>query len=213
MDKLAAMKAFREIADQGSLTAAARVLGKSQPTIVRTLANLEAQLGVRLLRRTTRRLALTEEGQIYLDRTRHILADVEEAELALTATGSEPQGHMRITAPVAFGQWHVAPAVTAFLQRYSQVQIDLLLLDRVVNLLDEGVDLAVRIGALSDSSMIATNLGEMRRVVCASPELLQRVGMPSTPADLSKTPCVNFYGLSPSRQWLFARLDSTSLQL
>ena len=211
MDKLAAMRAFLEIADQGSLTAAARVLGKSQPTMVRTLANLESELGVRLLRRTTRRLALTEEGQIYLHRARHILAEVTEAELALTATDAIPQGSMRITAPVAFGQWHIAPAITAFLSSYPQVQIDLLLLDRVVNLLEEGIDLAVRIGTLADSSMIATNVGTMRRVVCISPERLKQLGTPDTPAALANQPCVNFYGLSPSHRWTFANKESVSV--
>jgi DNA-binding transcriptional LysR family regulator len=204
MDKLAAMRAFVEIADRGSLTAAADALGKAQPTMVRTLANLEADLGTRLLRRTTRRLSLTEEGRGYLARCRAILADVEEAELALASGDTEPRGELRVTAPVTFGQLHVAPAIVAFLETYSKVRVELLLLDRVVNLLEEGIDLAVRIGDLADSSMIANPVGTMRRVVVASPSLLARLGEPATPDDLEGQPCIQFRGLTTTDRWRFS---------
>lgn len=202
MDKLNAMRAFVEIADQGSLTAAADVLGKAQPTMVRTLARLEESLGVRLLRRTTRRLSLTEEGESYLARCRQILADVEEAERALTVGDTEPRGTLRVTAPVTFGQWHVAPAIVDFLERYPRVRVELLLLDRVINFLEEGIDLAVRIGTLEDSSMIAAKVGTMRRVVVASPGLLAE-HHPERPEDLEGAPAVLFRGMQTTASWQF----------
>lgn len=206
MDKLAAMATFVEIVEHGSLTAAAHALGKAQPTMVRTLANLEAHLGVRLLRRTTRRLALTAEGQDYLARCRRILADIEDAESALDSSVLSARGSLRVTAPVTFGQLHVMPVLNEFLGSWPEVNIDLLLLDRPVNLLEEGIDLAVRIGPLRDSSMVAMEVGSMRRTVVASPALLARTGVPSEPATLATLPCVTFTGGSGSSEWLF-RVD------
>ena len=203
MDKLSAMRAFVEIVDRGSLTAAGAVLDKSLPTMVRTLAALEEELGVRLLRRTTRRMSLTEEGRAYLDRCRRILVDVAEAEQALVSERAEPRGEIRATAPGLFGQLHVAPAVTGFLRRYPRVRVELLLLDRVVHLIEEGIDVAIRIGPLADSSMIAVPVGHVRRVVCASPELLERVGTPGRPEALADQPCVRFRGLVPGSAWHF----------
>jgi DNA-binding transcriptional LysR family regulator len=203
MDKLSAMRAFVEIVDRGSLTAAGEALDKSLPTVVRTLAALEEELGVRLLRRTTRRMSLTEEGRAYLDRCRRILVDVAEAEQALVSERAEPQGEIRATAPVLFGQRHVAPAVSDFVQRFQRVRVELLLLDRVVNLIEEGIDVAVRIGPLADSSMIAAPVGHVRRVVCASPELLDRVGTPERPETLADQPCVRFLGIAPGSTWHF----------
>jgi len=203
MDKLAAMRGFVAIADCGSLTAAAERLGKSQPTMVRTLANLEQALGTRLLRRSTRRLALTDEGRTYLERCRRILADIDEMERALGSDHEEPRGELRVTAPVTFGQLHVAPAVVAFMQRHRQLRVELLLLDRVVNLLEESIDLAVRIGPLADSSLLATRVGWMRRVVVASPALLARHGEPAHPEALAQLPCVLFRGLGAGNTWRF----------
>lgn len=203
MDKLAAMRTFVEIVDRGSLTAAAEAQDRSLPTVVRTLAALEQQLGARLIRRTTRRMSLTVEGRDYLGRCRRILADVEEAELAVARGQSEPQGEVRMTAPVLFGQMHVAPVVTAFLEHHQKVQVDLLLLDRVVNLVDEGIDLALRIGRLSDSSMVAIPVGHMRRVVCASPDLLRERGTPARPEALTGLPCVRFHGIEAGGHWHF----------
>lgn len=212
MDKLAAMAAFIEIVDHGSLTAAADALGKAQPTMVRTLANLEAHLGVRLLRRTTRRLALTSDGRDYLERCRRILADVDEAERALDSRNLAPRGALRITAPVTFGQLHVMPVVNEFLRNWPEVTIDLLLLDRPVNLLEEGIDLAVRISPLVDSSMVALEAGSMRQVVVASPDFLSQVGVPSVPAELSALPCVDFLGASRSATWPFMVAGKAVLQ-
>jgi DNA-binding transcriptional LysR family regulator len=197
------MRAFVEIVDRGSLTAAAEALGRSQPAMVRTLAALEAHLGTRLLRRTTRRMSLTPEGRDYLERCRRILADVEDAELAVGQDEGEPRGELRITAPVQFGLLHVVPALSGFLARYEQVRVDLLLLDRIVDLVDEGIDVALRIGRLADSSMVAVRVGEVRRVVCASPSLLDQTGVPDHPESLSRLPCIRLQNLSPAGAWPF----------
>lgn len=169
MDKFQAMRSFVAIVDQGSLTAAATALDRSLPSMVRTLAALEESLGTRLLRRTTRRMSLTAEGQVYLDRCRRILGDIEEAEASVMRDQIEPRGQVRMTAPVLFGQMHVAPALSEFLRRFHEMQVELLLFDRVVGLVEEGFDLAVRIAHLTDSTMVAVPVGYVRRVVCASP--------------------------------------------
>ncbi len=203
MDKLLAMRSFVAIVDHGSLTAAATALDRSLPTMVRTLAALEDSLGTRLLRRTTRRMSLTAEGQGYVERCRRILGDIEEAEASVTRGQIEPRGQIRMTAPVLFGQMHVAPALTEFLRRFDEVHVELVLLDRVVNLVEEGIDLAVRIAHLADSSMIAVAVGRVRRVVCASPALLRAEGLPGHPRELSERPCVHFRGINPGDSWSF----------
>lgn len=197
------MRTFVEIADRGSLTAAGEALGRSLPTVVRTLAALERELGVVLLRRTTRRMSLTEEGRVYLERCRRLLADLDEMETLVGSGRSEPRGTLRVTASVLFGQLHVAPAVRAFLARHPAVEVELLLLDRVVNLVEEGLDVAVRIGPLADSSLIAVPGGQVRRVVCASPDLLEARGEPRHPDDLASLPCVRFGGIAPGHVWRF----------
>jgi DNA-binding transcriptional LysR family regulator len=196
-----------QIAECGSLTAAADALGKSLPSVVRILATLEESLQVRLFNRTTRRIALTEEGRLYLERCRKILADIEEAEMILGEHQIEPRGTVSLTAPVRFGEMHVAPAVTRFLERHRRMQVNLLLLDRVVNLLEEGMDAAVRIAELSDSSLIAKPIGEIRRVVCASPTLLAKIGRPQRPEALSTLPCLLFTGISTGSVWHFQEGD------
>jgi DNA-binding transcriptional LysR family regulator len=203
MDKLAAMRAFVAIVDAGSLSAAAEALDRAPPTMVRTLAALEETLGVRLLTRTTRRMSLTEEGRVYLDRCRRILAAVEEAEEAVLARDTEPRGEIRATAPLLFGQLHVAPAIAAFAKQHPRVQTDLLLLDRVVDLVEEGIDVGVRIAHLADSSMIAVPVGEVRRVTVASSDLLERLGVPRHPSELAAHPCVGHYGAGPASRWSF----------
>lgn len=203
MDKLRAMATFVHIVDRGSLTTASDALDTSPSSVVRTLARLEKSLGVRLLNRTTRRISLTEEGRHYLERCRRILAEVEEAEQALGVTEQDPGGVLRVTAPVLFGQLHVAPAVAGFLARHRRMQVELVLLDRVVNLVEEGIDVAVRIGRLADSSMVAVPVGEIRRVVVASPALIGATGKPKHPRDLQKLPCVRFTALMPGATWHF----------
>lgn len=203
MDKLNAMTTFVQIADSGSLTAAAEVLGTSPPTVVRTLAALENSLGVRLMNRTTRKVTLTDEGRHYLERCRSILSDVEDAEAALTDRQSEPKGKLTITAPVMFGKLHVRPIVTRFMKAFTQVRVELMLLDRTVNLIDEGIDVAIRIGHLDDSSMVARQVGLIRQVVCASPALISRAGIPERPEDLVTTNCIRVTGLAPGPAWRF----------
>lgn len=184
------MRTFVEIVDAGSMTAAAERLDRSQPAVVRSLAALEQHLGTVLLRRTTRRMSLTPEGRDFLERCRRILADVEEAERAVGQDEIEPRGHLRMTAPVEFGRLHIAPAVTAFLWRYEQIRLDLQLVDRNVDLVEEGIDLALRIGRLADSSMIGVHVGDVRHVTVASPALLERFGTPEDPRALSALPCI-----------------------
>lgn len=196
------MQTFVRIVDEGSLTAAAHAMESSLPAVVRTLAALEAQLRVRLLNRTTRRISLTEEGRRYLDSCRQVLAAVENAESALTDEAAEPSGRLAITAPVLFGQMHVAPAVTRFVQQYDKIRVSVVLLDRVVNLLEEGIDVGIRIGRLEDSSLVAQPVGMVRRVVVASPAYLRRCGMPKHPKDLLKANCVRFFG-GASPWWTF----------
>ena len=203
MDKLQAMAVFVQIADSGSLTAAARELDKSLPAVVRTLAALEQALQVRLLNRTTRRIALTEQGRLYLAHCRSILADIEETEQMLGNDQLEPSGLLTLTAPVRFGEMYVSPALTRYLKQHPRVQVNLLLLDRMVNMLDEGIDLAVRIAPLSDSSLIARPVAEIRQVVCASPDILASHGQPSHPEALAQLPCVRFTGVSPGSVWHF----------
>lgn len=205
MDKLRAMDVFVHIADGGSLSAAALALDKSLPSVVRMLAALEASLQVRLFNRTTRRITLTPEGRVYLEHCRKILADVAETEGALVREQTALSGTVTLTAPVRFGELHVVPALARFLQRHPRVQVNLMLLDRVVDLLEEGIDLAVRIAHLGDSSLVARPIGQIRQVVCASPALLQRVGAPARPEALSGLPCVRFTGISPGSMWHFQK--------
>lgn len=202
MDTLGAMRAFVAIVDAGSLTAAAAALDRAPPSMVRTLAVLEEHLGVRLLARTTRRMSLTEEGRLYLHRCRRILADVEEAEREVMDRDAEPRGELRATAPVLFGLRHVAPAVTELLQHHPRLRVELVLLDRVADLVDEGLDVGIRIGRLPDSSLTLVPVGEVRRVVVASPALLRRHGRPRHPSELAALPCVEHHG-SLAGRWTF----------
>ncbi len=203
MDKLHAMATFIQIVDRGSLTLAAGSIGTSLPSVVRTLAALEEALGVRLLNRTTRRISLTQEGRLYLARCRGILAEIEEAETELSSQRQEPRGELRVTAPVLFGQLHVAPIVTRFVRQFKNTRVELLLLDRVVSLVEDGIDVAIRIGHLADSSLIAIPAGHIRRVVCASPEYLKDRGLPREPNDLLKHDCLHLTGIAPSTVWSF----------
>ena len=198
MDKLRAMQTFVAIADEGSLTAAARAQGSSLPAVVRSLAAYEVVLGARLLNRTTRRISLTEEGKQHLERCRQVLAAVDESETALSTGTGEPAGHLHITAPVLFGQMHVAPSVTRFLARHTKIRCSVVLLDRVVNLLEEGMDLGIRIGKLQDSSLVARPLGQIRRVVVANPAFLRRHGTPKHPRDLLQANCIRMMAGPPS---------------
>jgi DNA-binding transcriptional LysR family regulator len=203
MNKLAAMEAFVRIVDRGSLTAAAAALDTSLPSVVRTLAALERELGVRLLNRTTRRIHLTDEGAQYLERCRAILSAVQETEAAFTSGRAEPQGRLAVTASVLFGRRYVAPVVSDFLRRHPKVSAELLFVDRVVNLVEEGIDVAVRIAQLPDSSLVAIPVGKVRRVVCASPEYLRRHGTPRAPQDVRAHACIRHTGNARRGDWQF----------
>ena len=203
MDKLRAMRVFVAIVDEGSLTAAAARLDLSLPAVVRLLAALEGDLGVRLLHRTTPRSSPSHEGREYYERSKRVLAEVEQADAAMSARRREPRGRLRVTAPVGYGRLRIAPLVAEYLARHPGVEVDLLLLDRVVDLVEEGIDVAVRIGELPDSSLVARRIGETRRVVCAAPAYLRREGTPRRPRDLAAHRSVQFLGLARGDEWAF----------
>ncbi len=203
MTTLLAMATFVRIVEKGSLSAAAATLDASLPTVVRRLASLEKQLGVRLLSRTTRRIHLTDEGRQYLERCRAILTAVQEAEAMVASGRAEPRGRLGVTASVLFGRRYVAPIVAEFIQRYPHVSADMLFVDRIVNIVEEGLDVAVRIGPLRDSSLMSIKVGDVRRVVCASPQYLRRHGVPRSLDDLKSHLCVRHTGLSPRSEWHF----------
>lgn len=209
MDRLDAMATFVTVAELRSFTAAARRLGHSPSAVTRTITTLEDRLGVRLLQRTTRSVALTDAGQRFLLRARRILADVDEAEGEALAERATPMGRLAVAAPSAFGRAHVAPALTSFLARHEAVVGELFLADRFVNLVEEGIDVAVRIGVLSDSSLVARAVGATRRVLVASPAYLDAHGTPCTPDALAERHggprhrIVHFTSLTPTHEWRF----------
>ena len=204
MDKLRSMEVFARVVEHGSLTAAADALNMSPPAVVRALAALERSVGARLLHRTTRRQSLSDEGREYYERCKRVLAEVEEADAVLSARRTSPRGLLRVTAPVMYGRLHVARRINAFLSRYPDVEVELLLLDRVIDLVEEGVDAAIRIGHLPDSTLVARRIGETCLVMCAAPTYLKRAGMPKTPADLAGMHAIVFSGLSSGNEWVFS---------
>lgn len=189
------------VVEHGSLSAAGRALGVPVATLSRKLSDLELRLGARLLTRTTRRLSLTDAGIGYLAAARRILDQVEEAEREAAGEFSEPKGRLVITAPIHFGRLHVLPLVIEFLERFPAINVRLVLLDRNVDLVDDQIDMAVRIGRLPDSAMVATRVGSMRMVTCVSPALLSEFGTPRSPADLQHWPSVTFDSPMPASAW------------
>jgi DNA-binding transcriptional LysR family regulator len=203
MDRLESMSILVTAVEAGSLSAASRRLGRPLATVSRKVAELEAHLRTRLLNRSSRRLTLTDAGQSYVAACRQILEQIEEAERGASGEYSAPKGDLVITAPVVFGRLHVLPVATAFLQAYPDIDIRLVLADRLVNLLEEHADLAVRIGELPDSSLIAMRLGEIRRVICGSPAYFAAHGMAKTPDELGTHQCITFQGLMSPERWTF----------
>ncbi|MFO1352772.1 MAG: LysR family transcriptional regulator [Gammaproteobacteria bacterium] len=203
MDRLHVMSVFVAVAEAESFAGGARRLGMSPPAVTRAIAALEARLGVKLLNRTTRCVRVTDAGQRYLDDARRLIAEVDEAEEAAAGINAEPRGHLAVTAPVLFGQMFVTPGIVAYLQRYPAMTASALFLDRVVNLLEEGLDVGVRIGELPDSSMKAIRVGQVRRVVCAAPMYLAEQGIPRTPAELVNHTIIAARGIAPSVEWKF----------
>src|SRR3954468_3699001 len=192
MDRLEAMQAFVAVADLQGFAPAARKLGLSPSGVTRLIAALENHLGARLLQRTTRSVTLTDIGARYLERARWILADVEEAECSAQRERTRPSGRLVVSAPIGFGRLHVSPVMSAYLMRYPEVSGELRLSDRLINLVEDGVDLAVRIGHLADSSLVARSVGDMRRIVVASPDYLKRRGEPNNPAAVASHDTIQF---------------------
>ncbi len=207
MDKLKQLETFVAVATRGSLTAAAQVEGVAPAIIGRRIDALEARLGVKLMLRTTRRISLTDEGTAFLEDCQRILADIQNAESGVSAGGVKASGHLRVTAPAGFGRRHVAPLVPAFLDRHPEVTLSLDLTDRLVDLVNEGYDCAVRVGDLADSSLVSLRLADNRRVCVASPAYLQRYGAPRSPDDLAQHQCLAYSSVgSQPRGWVF-RVD------
>ncbi len=203
MDRLGAMATFVSAVDVGSFSAAARKLGAPLATVSRKVADLESALKTQLLIRSSRRLTLTDAGQSYLQDCRRILDEIRAAERAASGEFSQPRGELVITAPLVFGRLHVLPIVTQFLKEYREIAVRMILGDRLLSLVDDHIDLAVRIGELSDSSLMATNVGMIRNVVCASPDYFAARGLPNKPEDLSAHDCIAFEGLDAPGGWTF----------
>jgi DNA-binding transcriptional LysR family regulator len=197
------MEVLLAVIDAGSLSAAGRTLGMPLATVSRKVSDLEAELKTRLLIRSTRQLTLTEAGRGYVAACRRILEEVNEAERAAAGEYSSPRGDLVVTAPVVFGRLHILPVLIEFLRAYPEVNVRLVLGDRIVNLLEDHVDLALRIGALPDSGLVATQLGSIRRVVCASPGYLSKSGSPATPRDLATHECISFELFATANTWHF----------
>lgn len=208
MDRFEAMAMLREAVDRGSLSAAGRFLRVPVPTLSRKISELEALLGTRLLVRTTRRLVLTDAGATYLAAARRILDEVDNAEREAAGEFVAPKGELVITAPLHLGRLHVLPVVAEFLALFPAINVRLLLADRNVHLVDDHVDMAVRIGHLEDSAMVATRVGSMRTVSCASPDLLDRCSLPTTPRDLEELPVITLDAPAPGLGWRFRRPGS-----
>ena len=203
MDRLEAMSILREAVDAGSLSAAGRRLGVPLATVSRKVSELERHLGTRLLNRSSRKLTLTDAGRSYVVACKRILEDVAEAERVASGEYSAPKGNLTLSAPIVFGRLHVLPIVMAFLKHHPDIDIRLVLADRVVDLFEDHVDLAIRIGDLPDSSLVAIRVGSIRRVVCGSPAYFAGRGTPQHPSELSAHDCVSFEGLMASDFWSF----------
>ena len=204
MDRLKQIESFVAVSTKGSLTAAALAEGVAPAVIGRRIDALEERLGVKLLLRTTRRITLTHEGSAFLEDCQRLLADLGNAEASVSAGGVKASGHLRITAPAGFGRRHVAPLVPGFLAQHPEVSLSLNLSDRVVDIVNEGFDCAIRVGDLPDSSLVSVRLADNRRLCVASPDYLARAGTPASPADLTKHQCLTLSSdASQTRGWAF----------
>lgn len=202
MDSVAGMRILVRVIDSGSFSAAARQLGIAPSSVSRQINDLEDDLGARLFARTTRKLSLTEAGQVYYERASSIINAVDEAKLALSQLGA-PSGILRVTVPSGLGRELVVTAVPAFLEKYPAINIILSMTDRVVDIVDAGIDVAIRVGRQKDSSLKARKIGESKRIVCASPEYLKQSGFPKTPADLQSHNCITFRDHPGHNVWKF----------
>ena len=205
MDRFLELSVFVAVAEEEGFAPAARRLQMSPPPVTRAVSSLEERLGVKLLNRTTRHVRLTDAGKRYLPDARRILSELSAADEAASGINAEPRGRLAITAPVMFGRIHVVPGVVDYLNRYPETEVSVALLDRVVNLLEEGFDAGIRIGELPDSGMYATKVGSVRTVVCASPDYLKVHGTPQTPEQLANHCIVNPAPTPTATQWRFER--------
>ncbi|MEH2612390.1 LysR family transcriptional regulator [Bradyrhizobium sp. AZCC 1693] len=204
MDLVSAMATFVRAVDAGSLSAAARSLPSSLTSVSRHISALEEHFGTRLLLRTTRQLALTDEGRILYERAKAVLGEVKEIEAALSRGRHQPSGRIRVSSPSLMGRLVIAPLLAEFLRRYPALSVDLLLVDRPVDMVEEDIHLAIRIGRLRDSQLVARKLADLRMIVCASPDYLARRGTPRAPADLVHHDCLVFSDAPGSAEWRFA---------
>lgn len=203
MDRFTEMQVFVAVAETEGFAAGARKLGVSPPVATRAVADLEARLGVKLFTRTTRYVRVTDAGKRYLDDCKRILSEINEADDAAAGINGEPSGHIAITAPVLLGRMFVQPVIIEYLYRYPKMDLSALYLDRVVNLLEEGLDVGIRVGELADSSVRAIRVGTVRRVLCAAPDYIAHMGLPQTPEDLLEHRLVSANGVNPSSEWKF----------
>jgi len=207
MDRLAALESFARVAETGSFSAAARALNLSKSLISRQVSALEAELGARLISRTTRSLTLTEAGRGYYEQVARILAQMEEADLSVSQLQATPRGKLRVNAPMSFSLLRLAPALPDFLALYPEIDVDLVMNDRRVDLMEEGFDLAIRIGRLTDSSLVARKLSPMQRLIVASPAYLADRGTPQVPADLRRHDCLCYSNADTIDEWRFCEPD------
>ena len=205
MDKLISMQVFEKVAKHNSFSAAARDMGLSKAMVSKHIASLENSLDVLLLNRTTRRLSLTESGAAYLERLKNILADIEETELAVSTLSSEPRGTLKLSAPTSFGSFHLARAIGGYKQIYPDVHIEMILTERLHDLVEDGLDLAIHVGHLDDSSLIAKRLASARMIVCGSPAYFEKHGIPETPEDLIHHQCLIYSPRIPANEWIFKK--------
>ena len=203
MDRFNELKVFISVAESGGFAKAAGRLRSSPPAVTRTLAALEQRVGVQLFNRTTRMVSMTEAGRRFLEHARRILTDLDVAESELAGESTMPSGHLTITSPVTMGRMMLPSIVTDFLHAHPHVTANVLLFDRITNLIEEGIDVGLRVGQLPDSSLIARQVGEVRRILVASPAYLSKNGTPKDPTDLKRHSMIAFTGLLPSREWVF----------
>ncbi|AZP11794.1 LysR family transcriptional regulator [Undibacterium parvum] len=213
MDKLHLMTVFVAVAEEEGFAAGARRMGMSPPAVTRAIAALEARLRIKLLNRSTRFVRVTDAGQRYLDDARRIIAEVETADEAAAGINAEPRGHLAVTAPVLFGKMFVMPGIVDYLNRYPGMDVSALFLDRVVNLLEEGIDVGIRIGELPDSSMKAIRVGQICRVLCATPAYLEQHAALTSPADLAQHCIVAASGVTPFVEWKFGQDSKTTIRV
>ncbi len=207
MDAVGEMVVFARVVDDGGFSAAARQLNLSPSAVSKQITRLEDRLGVRLLTRTTRRLSVTEEGDAYYHRVKRILADIDEAEQAVSASKAEPRGNLRVTVSNAYGQERLIPILPKFLAQYPEISVEVIMTDAVVDLVEQGIDLAVRQGRLANSAMVARKLCDARRLVVGTPSYFKRYGIPKQPSDLDKHNCLAFAGNPSLNDWKFLMAD------